>query len=108
MSYSVLTLFDILLVMTLLWLAWRLLASEDIFKGVVLYISFGLLMALAWVRMHAPDVALAEAALGAGLTGPLFLSALRRIERIRKDERRVDTEEERDDEKSVRGRSEKI
>ena len=88
--------FDIVLVSALLLLAWRLLSSEDIFKAVVLFISFGLLMALAWVRLRAPDLALAEAAIGAGLTGPLFLSALRRMERIRKEERRLDFEEERD------------
>ena len=90
--------FDILLISTMLLLAWRLLASEDIFQAVVLFICFGMMMALAWVRLRAPDVALAEAALGAGLTGPLFLSALRRIERIRKEERRLDFDEERKDE----------
>jgi len=95
MSYSILTVFDIVLISTLLWLAWKMLRSEDIFKAVVLFISFGLLMALAWVRMRAPDVALAEAALGAGLTGPLFLSALHRIERHHKDERRMETDEDR-------------
>lgn len=68
--------FDVLLVATLLGLAWQILASSDLFKGVVLFIAFGLLMALAWVRLSAPDIALAEAALGAGLTGALFLSAL--------------------------------
>ena len=92
----ILTGFDILLIATLLWLAWRLLTSEDIFTAVVLFISFGLLMALAWVRLRAPDVALAEAAIGAGLTGPLFLAALRRMERMRKEERRLDFEEDRD------------
>jgi energy-converting hydrogenase B subunit D len=79
----VLACFDILLVVTLLWLAWQLLRSKDIFKAVILFISFGLLMSLAWVRMHAPDVALAEATISAGLTGPLFLSALGRIRRRR-------------------------
>ncbi|MBC8318103.1 MAG: DUF4040 domain-containing protein [Desulfobulbaceae bacterium] len=95
MPYSILTAFDIVLISTLLWLAWKMLRSEDLFKAVVLFISFGLLMALAWVRMRAPDVALAEAAIGAGLTGPLFLSALRRMERLHKDERRVNIDEER-------------
>lgn len=95
MSSSILTLFDIILVLTMLWLAWCLLNTEDIFKAVVLFISFGLLMSLAWVRMRAPDVALAEAALGAGLTGPLFLSALRRMNRTRKGERRLDSDEKR-------------
>ena len=97
MSYSILTLFDIILVLTLLWLGWNLLDTEDIFKAVVLFISFGLLMALAWVRMRAPDVALAEAALGSGLTGPLFLAALRRMKRIHKGERRLDGDEQRKD-----------
>ncbi|MFO7761011.1 MAG: Na(+)/H(+) antiporter subunit B [Thermodesulfobacteriota bacterium] len=88
--------FDLLLVTVLLWLAWQLLYSKDIFRAVILFISFGLLMALAWTRLQAPDLALAEAAIGAGLTGPLFLSALRRIERLHKQERRLDMDEERE------------
>ncbi|MBW2682283.1 MAG: DUF4040 domain-containing protein [Deltaproteobacteria bacterium] len=95
MSYFIFTIFDIVLVLSMVWIAWHLLGTEDIFKAVVLFISFGLLMALAWVRMRAPDVALAEAALGAGLTGPLFLSALRRMNRTRKGERRLDSDETR-------------
>lgn len=95
MSYFIFTIFDIVLVLSMVWIAWHLLGTEDIFKAVVLFISFGLLMALAWVRMRAPDVALAEAALGAGLTGPLFLSALRRMNRPRKGERRLDSDEKR-------------
>ncbi len=71
--YSV---FDALLGVALLWLAWRTLASPDLFRAIVLFIAFGLLMALAWVRLDAPDIALAEAAIGAGLTGALLLAAL--------------------------------
>lgn len=71
---------DILLALMLLWLAWRLLATAELFKAIVLFIAFGLLMALAWVRLEAPDLALAEAAIGAGLTGALFLSAWNRME----------------------------
>ena len=70
---------DILLVLGLLWLAWQALASRDLFRAIVLFISFGLLMALAWVRLDAPDVALAEAAIGAGLTGALLMAALARL-----------------------------
>jgi uncharacterized MnhB-related membrane protein len=72
-------LFDLPLALVLLWLAWRLLTSVDLFKAVVLFITFGLLMALAWVRLQAVDIALAEAAIGAGITGALFLSALNRM-----------------------------
>ncbi len=72
--------FDGLLGTGLLWLAWRALTTPDLFKAIVLFFSFGLLMALAWVRLNAPDVALAEAAIGAGLTGALLLAALARLD----------------------------
>lgn len=71
--------FDALLALTLLWSAWQVLTSRDLFKGIVFFIAFGLIMALTWVRLDAPDVALAEAAIGAGLTGALFLGALSRL-----------------------------
>jgi uncharacterized MnhB-related membrane protein len=79
------TIFDVVLLLALLWLAWRALAAPDLFKGIVLFIAFGLLMALAWVRLRAPDIALAEAAVGSGITGALLLSALARSRRLERD-----------------------
>ena len=76
--------FDGLVVLGLLVLAGTLLRSPDLFKAIVLFISFGLIMSLAWVRLKAVDIALAEAAIGAGLTGALFLAALSRIGRGRR------------------------
>jgi len=73
--------FDSLLGLGLLWLAWRALACPDLFRAIVLFVAFGLLMALAWGRLDAPDIALAEAAIGAGLTGALLLAALARLNR---------------------------
>lgn len=69
-------LFDAGLVFTIVWLAIRTLAEVKLFKSVVLFIAFGLLTALAWVRLAAPDIALAEAAIGAGITGALLLDAV--------------------------------
>jgi uncharacterized MnhB-related membrane protein len=68
--------FDLLLIAALLWSAARTLITADVFRAVVLFIVFGLLMALAWARLGAPDIALAEAAIGAGLTGALLLDAV--------------------------------
>lgn len=67
---------DLLLVIALLWSALRSLMTQDLFHAVVLFIVFGLLMALVWARLHAPDIALAEAAIGAGLTGALLLDTV--------------------------------
>lgn len=68
--------FDLLLAAALLWSAWRTLATPQIGRAVILFIVFGLLLTLAWARLDAPDIALAEAAIGAGLTGALLLDAV--------------------------------
>jgi energy-converting hydrogenase B subunit D len=71
---------DGLLTTSLLWIAWRAIATPDLFKAIVLFIVFGLIMVIVWVRLNAPDVALAEAAIGTGLTGALLLATLKRLE----------------------------
>jgi len=70
--------FDITLVAMLVWLGWRAVSDTDLRRATVQFIVLGLLLALAWLRLGAPDVALAEAAVGSGLTGALLWMALRR------------------------------
>ena len=72
---------DFLLVAALLGLAWRVVRDGSLFRSVVWFLAYGLFMALAWVRLGAADVALAEAAIGAGVTGALLLAAARWMER---------------------------
>jgi len=67
---------DLALCAGLLGLAKRMLATTDLFEAVVLFIVFGLLLALAWARLSAPNTALAEAAFGAGLAGAPLLATL--------------------------------
>ncbi len=75
--------FDLVLGAALVATAVGALFSRELFRGVVLFVVFGLLMALAWVRLQAPDLALAEAAIGAGLTGALLLDAIGHLKRRR-------------------------
>ncbi len=70
---------DALLAAILLWLAYTALSSRDLFRGIVLFIAFGLVLSMTWARLGAPDVALAEAAIGAGLTGALLLATWGRL-----------------------------
>lgn len=72
-------LFDGLLGITLIWLAARAVFGPSLFGAILSFIGLGMLMALAWVRLSAPDVALAEAALGGGVTGALLLAAYNRL-----------------------------
>ena len=73
-------LIDGLLGLTILWLAWWTTFVREIFSAVIAFIALGMLMELAWLRLQAPDLALAEAALGGGVTGALLLASLSRLE----------------------------
>jgi len=72
---------DAAIALLLVVLVARAMWSRDLFEAAVLFIAAGLTLSLAWVRLGAPDVALAEAALGAGVTGALFLNAFQRLAR---------------------------
>jgi uncharacterized MnhB-related membrane protein len=78
---SALLVFDLLLCGTLIALALAALTSREPRRGVILFIVLGLLLALVWARLRAPDIAIAEAAIGAGVAGALLLSAARRAAR---------------------------
>jgi multisubunit Na+/H+ antiporter MnhB subunit len=49
------------------------LFSRSIFRSVVMFVVYGLFISIMWSLLRAPDVALAEAAIGAGVTGALFI-----------------------------------
>lgn len=70
---------DWLLIGLLLWTAWAGIVASDLFRATVAFMVFGLLMALVWARLGAIDLAIAEAAVGSGVTGGLFLATLKRL-----------------------------
>jgi energy-converting hydrogenase B subunit D len=67
---------DIFLSCGLLWLAFRMVNTNNIFNVAVYFIVFGMILALVWVRLGAFDLALAEVALGSGITGALLLDTI--------------------------------
>jgi len=71
------SIFDITLVLLLLALAWTTCSTQDVKRAVTLFIAMGLLLAIVWARLKAPDLALAEAVIGAGISGALLLSAIK-------------------------------
>ncbi len=72
-------LIDGTLVLLLLSLAGATLHARSLYASVVLFIAMGLIMALVWARLGAVDLALAEAAISAGLTGVLLFASLSRM-----------------------------
>jgi multisubunit Na+/H+ antiporter MnhB subunit len=67
---------DLLLAAAVPALAAAVMLYRDLFRATVAFIVLGLTIALVWVRLDAPDIAMAEAAVGAGISGALFMRAL--------------------------------
>ena len=84
-------------------------AQRKLLPAVIIFMSYSMIMSLVWLLLRAPDLAVTEAAVGAGITSVLFFIALRRLgllkQSIREDEAeveehfagRMEREEERDE-----------
>jgi multisubunit Na+/H+ antiporter MnhB subunit len=78
--------FDVALAAIVLGVATWTIAAREVFSAVVGYVAYGLLLAIVWVRLYAPDVALTEAAIGSGVTGVLLVTASARLGRLSRPE----------------------
>lgn len=72
-------LMDLLLAGGLVWLGTQVVAGNLLFRSLIMFVVFGLLMAVVWARLGATDLALAEAAVGAGVMGAMLLLGYRRL-----------------------------
>lgn len=62
--------------------------SSNLLNSVIIFMSYSLVMAVIWVLLRSPDLAITEAALGAGVTSVLFFLTLRKIAKMgHKDEK---------------------
>jgi uncharacterized MnhB-related membrane protein len=55
--------------------------TRDLLAATIVFAAYSLVMAMTWQQLRAPDVAITEAALGAGVTTLLFLLAIARTRR---------------------------
>lgn len=58
--------------------------SKSLLNSVLVFMSYSLIMSIIWVLLESPDLAITEAAVGAGVTSILFFITLKKIEAIRK------------------------
>ncbi len=51
-------------------------------SAIVIFSAYSLVMAIIWIIMESPDLAITEAAVGAGVTSILFYATLKKINQI--------------------------
>ena len=60
---------------------------------VIIFMSYSVVMSVIWALLKAPDLAITEAAVGAGVTSVLFFITLKKIRLIRDNEHKENSDE---------------
>ena len=53
--------------------------TRNLLQAVIIFMSYSSIMCILWILMESPDLAITEAAVGAGVSGILFLMTLKKI-----------------------------
>lgn len=56
--------------------------SKNLLNSLLIFMSYSLVMSIIWILLESPDLAITEAAVGAGVTSVLFFVTLKKIHAI--------------------------
>ena len=74
--------YKIALVVLLIVCAVSVNLTRSLLRSVIIFMSYSSIMCLLWILMESPDLAITEAAVGAGISGYLFLVTLKKLRQI--------------------------
>jgi len=74
-------LLDIVLLLFLIATALSVVYTRDLLAAAVIFSAYSLIMCIVWQELGAPDIAMTEAAVGAGVTTVLFIITISRTTR---------------------------
>ena len=77
------TVFELLLILSLVVCAVAASFSKRLMTAVVIYMAYSLVMTIIWALLQSPVLAITEAAVGAGVTGILFVLTLKKIHALK-------------------------
>lgn len=72
----------IILMLGLIVCAISVSAVRNLLASVVIFMTYSLVMAIIWILLQSTDLAVTEAAVGAGITTLLFFVTLKQLEKI--------------------------
>ena len=69
--------------------------SKNLLSAIVIFMAYSVIMSIVWALLKAPDLAITETAVGAGISGILMLVTLKKIydERAKQEKEASETEE---------------
>lgn len=80
------TIFTDILLFSLVICAIAVSLSKKLMNAILIFMSYSLVMSIIWILLESPDLAITEAAVGAGITSVLFFITLKKIHAIEQSE----------------------
>lgn len=68
--------------------------SKNLLTSSIIFMSYSLIMCIIWFILQSPDLAITEAAVGAGVTSVLFFITFKKIHVIQEEKEEQDKEQE--------------
>ena len=91
---DLITIFRIFLLFSLVVCAICTALSKRVMTALIIFTSYSIIMSIVWLLLRSPDLAITEAAVGAGVDGVLFFLTLRKLHLIDKDKEDKDAKNE--------------
>ena len=67
--------------------------TKDLLTSIIIFMAQSVAMSVVWILLRAPDLAITEAAVGAGITTLLMFISLKKLHAIRVQGRKGDDDE---------------
>jgi len=80
-----LKIFETILLLGLVSCAIAVSFSKKLLNSILIFMSYSLMMSVIWILLESPDLAITEAAVGAGVTSLLFFVTLKKIHAMEED-----------------------
>ncbi len=77
--------FEMILLIGLVVCAIAVSFSKNLLNSILIFMSYSLMMSVIWILLESPDLAITEAAVGAGVTSLLFFITLKKIHAMEED-----------------------
>lgn len=79
-------LFELSLLVLLIICGISTCVSKNLMVSLIIFMAYSVIMSIVWALLEAPDLAITEAAVGAGISSVLMFLTLKKIQSIRKKE----------------------
>ena len=84
---------NVILLLFIIVCAVAVAVTKNLLSAVSIFMAQGLVLSVVWILLRSPDLAITEAAVGAGISSILMFAALKKIKAIGGKEEQADEKE---------------